>query len=297
MYLTPKKFIKKILTPGQLAKIKEVKFTSLNPQCKRLLSLNSEFKNKHKGQRCFIFGNGPSLNDIDFSLLKNECTFTVNQLPRNNNFEKLHTTYHFWADDRFFHLDETKEEDMELLQIMKDVNTSDNHPIIFYKYSAYDMIHHYHLDQELDIRYYAGLDIDKQLIMKKDVELTMLMPDFPTVIHYIVCIAVYMGFSEIYLLGCDCTGFINTAQAKLKNAKESQYAYKISENEKKRMERVSKLTSIRDELAWYADIFDTYELLNKYCRKHHVKLFNATEGGLLEALPRVSLNDVLQQKS
>ena len=180
---------------------------------------------------------------------------------------------------------------------MKDVNTSDNHPIIFYKYSAYDMIHHYHLDQELDIRYYAGLDIDKQLIMKKDVELTMLMPDFPTVIHYIVCIAVYMGFSEIYLLGCDCTGFINTAQAKLKNAKESQYAYKISENEKKRMERVSKLTSIRDELAWYADIFDTYELLNKYCRKHHVKLFNATEGGLLEALPRVSLNDVLQQKS
>lgn len=36
------------------------------------------FYNRYKGKRCFIIGNGPSLNEHDLSLLKNEYTFAVN---------------------------------------------------------------------------------------------------------------------------------------------------------------------------------------------------------------------------
>lgn len=35
--------------------------------------------NKHRGQRCFIIGNGPSLNQTDLSLLRNEYTITTNR--------------------------------------------------------------------------------------------------------------------------------------------------------------------------------------------------------------------------
>jgi hypothetical protein len=35
-------------------------------------------KDKFKGKRCFIIGNGPSLNKCDLSLLENEYTFAVN---------------------------------------------------------------------------------------------------------------------------------------------------------------------------------------------------------------------------
>ena len=42
-------------------------------------SLLHEFKNRHEGQRCFIVGNGPSLNDIDMTLLKDEITFGSNR--------------------------------------------------------------------------------------------------------------------------------------------------------------------------------------------------------------------------
>ncbi|MGE0632489.1 MAG: 6-hydroxymethylpterin diphosphokinase MptE-like protein [Pseudobdellovibrionaceae bacterium] len=38
----------------------------------------TQFKNRHKGERCFIIGNGPSLNKMDLSLLENEFTFAVN---------------------------------------------------------------------------------------------------------------------------------------------------------------------------------------------------------------------------
>jgi glycosyltransferase involved in cell wall biosynthesis len=43
-------------------------------------------KNKHKGERCIIIGNGPSLNQTDFNLLKDQTTFGVNGI--------------FYADDR-----------------------------------------------------------------------------------------------------------------------------------------------------------------------------------------------------
>jgi hypothetical protein len=39
-----------------------------------------KFHNLHKGERCFILGNGPSLNKTDLSLLENEYTFGMNRI-------------------------------------------------------------------------------------------------------------------------------------------------------------------------------------------------------------------------
>jgi hypothetical protein len=40
----------------------------------------TSFKDKHKGERCFILGNGPSLNDCDLSKLDGEATFATNSI-------------------------------------------------------------------------------------------------------------------------------------------------------------------------------------------------------------------------
>ncbi|MGD8603332.1 MAG: hypothetical protein PVF49_02035, partial [Anaerolineales bacterium] len=37
------------------------------------------YHNKHEGQRCFIIGNGPSLNEMDLSHLKHEICFSMNR--------------------------------------------------------------------------------------------------------------------------------------------------------------------------------------------------------------------------
>jgi hypothetical protein len=39
-----------------------------------------KLRDSHKGQRCFIIGNGPSLRRTDLSLLKNEVTFGLNRI-------------------------------------------------------------------------------------------------------------------------------------------------------------------------------------------------------------------------
>jgi len=43
----------------------------------------NEFKDKHKGERCFVLGNGPSLENVDFSLLEGAVTFGMNGIFKN----------------------------------------------------------------------------------------------------------------------------------------------------------------------------------------------------------------------
>ncbi|MBT3321194.1 MAG: DUF115 domain-containing protein [Anaerolineae bacterium] len=52
----------------------------LHPWRKESMESLAEFKDKYKGERCFIIGNGPSLRDTDVSKLKNEYTFGMNRI-------------------------------------------------------------------------------------------------------------------------------------------------------------------------------------------------------------------------
>lgn len=286
--------IQRILGPSLTYSIKKIVFPYKSHGCKELLNKNARFKGMHMGKRCFIIGNGPSISNIDFSLLKDEVTFSVNQLPRDSQFDKLYTTYHMWMDERFFNISENRPEDMELLDVMRKVNTSDNKPIVFYNIAAYNMIKKYKLDEELNIHYIAHTNIrDLGGLTNKIFDATTVFPIFPTVVHYLICLAVFMGIKEIILLGCDCTGIISIAESRLGNAENALYGYKITENEKKRLETFQTVTSFRDEMKWQVDLFDSYDFLNQYCKRNGVKLKNATSPTLLENIDRVKLEELI----
>ncbi len=52
-----------------------------------------ELKDIHRGQRCFIIGNGPSLKQTDLSLLKDEFTFGMNRIYLGFPEMGFQTTY------------------------------------------------------------------------------------------------------------------------------------------------------------------------------------------------------------
>lgn len=284
----------KIRTSYCVAQVFELMRKSKDKEISKLLYSNKQFYHTYQGERCFIFGNGPSLKKVDFSLFADEYTFTVNQLPRNPEFPKLHTNFHMWSDQRFFDLKPDRPEDMELLETMKMVNTVDNKPVVFYKYPAKDMVRQFHLDEILDIHYYEQ---DWYYISSKHyVDMTKFTPAFSTVVHYAICLAVYMGFTKIYLLGCDCTGIVSVIDSYMKYADKSLYNYKISENEKKRMERVQAQTSVKDELVSTIRLFDDYQRIYDYCAAQGVELYNATDTTLLDTVPKIKLSEVLGNK-
>lgn len=258
----------------------------------KLISSNVIFKDIHKGKRCFIVGNGPSLKSLNLSVLKDKIVFTVNQSPRIKDFDKLETNYHIWVDERFFDLNSDNSEDMELLQVMKNVKTNGKCPVVFYKTLAYQMIQKYKLDRELDIHYIMDGKINFD---SPDVEFSIdrPLPVFPTCIHYAILIAVYMGFEEIVLLGCDCTGLINTINARMEANDEYAYAYDISQNEAKRMQKQQEWSKLADEMMWYSKLLSTYGVLHSYCKNRGCNLVNATKGTILEEVPKVDLKDFI----
>ena len=54
----------------------------------------AKFENIHKGESCFIFGNGPSLNKMDLSQLKDCITFGLNKIHMHPDVDKLGVNYH-----------------------------------------------------------------------------------------------------------------------------------------------------------------------------------------------------------
>ena len=52
----------------------------LHPWRRQSMEELGELKDKYRGERCFIIGNGPSLRNTDVSKLKNEYTFGMNRI-------------------------------------------------------------------------------------------------------------------------------------------------------------------------------------------------------------------------
>ena len=56
-----------------------------------------QFENKHAGERCFIIGNGPSLNNTDLTKLEDEITFGLNRIYLLFDTLGFSTTYYVCA--------------------------------------------------------------------------------------------------------------------------------------------------------------------------------------------------------
>lgn len=259
-----------------------------------VLNENKQYKDKHKGERCFILGNGPSLKTDDLKNLEDEFVFSVNQIARHPDFEHIKPTYHFWADPHFFELDENKTEDIELLNIMKKVKTEENSPVCFFPIQQKSVVEKFELQKELKTSYfYTALNFHEGF--DSTIDYTKAVPGFGTVVQWCITMAIYMGFSEIYLLGCDNTGIVTTLKSALKSNDDSDYGYNITENEKKRLESLLQRSSLEDYLREYIKTFVAYRNLFEYCKKRNITLVNCSSATVIDSIPRDSLTNVLKK--
>lgn len=254
---------------------------------------NAQYRGIHRGKRCFVLGNGPSLKSVDFSLLANEYTFTVNQLARRDDFPKLRTNYHVIQDESLFQLDPNRPEDLEIVDVLR--RTTAGGAVLFLKTTAHDMVERFHLDQEMTIRYFMQSYGD-WLSPEFDYDFTEVQPQTWTVVQTAITLAVYMGFTEIILLGCDCTNILDLLETHDGKAELKRYAYKVTDNEKKRQARAFAERDVPRELRRYADMIEDYDRLRQYCERQHVRLLNATDPTVLQCVTRVGLEDVLPDR-
>ena len=268
-------------------------FMSLNLEINNEIKKNLKYKNAYDGKKCFIIGNGPSVKNINFEDLSNEYTFTVNQFTRFNNFDKINPNFHVFSDERIFCLDENVESDREALKYLNKLE--DCNPVIFSKYNSKNYIENSNYFKNLNINYY----VDGLVFYEKyelDYDITKQIPWFPTCVDYCIFIAMYMGFKEIYLLGCECTGFLKVATIDdTDNKKNYSYGYNITKNEEDRIKKQLLNRGSGDELEVWSKILRYYDYIKEFAEKCGVKIINCTDGGILTSFERKKLNDVLKK--
>ena len=262
---------------------------------KRILKENGKYKNKYCGKRCFIIGNGPSLKQQDLSKVSQDVVFTVNMFPKSPMYEQVKSDFHVMADAAFFQTDADEETFDSNLEVFKKINTGENRPVCFFPYFHKRMIEEQGLNQFLDISYFHFV---KGLYegYKRKMDLTKCIPGVCNVVQFAIEIAICMGFEEIYLLGCDMTGYEDISV--LFGKKIETHVYDTSEKEKEAFRRMhaQKDVVVENFFAGLSCTLMDFRRLKVYCEKQGIHLYNATHGGILESLPRVDYNKLFENK-
>ena len=235
-------------------------------------------KDIHKGKRCFIIGNGPSLKAEDLDKLKGEITFAANRIFKIFPRTDWRPTYYICIDYLMYGID------------YKEINHIDSKlrfvPLerALAAGEIYDEVTYYN-------RVVNCVDIkDGKIVRGKEFAFSDNIEDVvyggQTVLFDAIQIAAYMGFSEIYLLGVDC-GYklevLENGSIVENNIEKNHFDDSYDEGLEGKIAVVGTLYATR--LA--------FEKAKESREKKGIIIRNATRGGKLEIFQRVSLEDVV----
>jgi len=225
-------------------------------------------RNKHKGERCFIVGGGPSLTYEDIEKLKHEKTFFVNSIVLEHDKISYKPTYYGVQDNSGF-------------QPIKNMIYESGYPAILWGRVCDRSIRIPVEDTRPEWIEFPSNGTFTTLCVSY--ELKFFLPKFSTdasvavfenwtVVISMIQIAVFLGFSEIYLLGCDCCNY---------SGKNHFINYPGEEHKSWNIPFISNIKG--------------YQKAKEYADSHNIKIYNATRGGMLEVFERVNLDDILKK--
>lgn len=236
---------------------------------KKLLS----YEKKYAGKRCFLVGNGPSLTIEDLELMKNEVTFACNRIYKLYEKTTWRPTFHCLIDAIIAKYE------------YEDVAANIESPF----FTNQDTLR---LMKEIPKDVIVTKNIGKKEYRVSNDFFAYYIPSGATVMTFMIELAMYMGFTEIYLIGVDCTSSVSGHGHFVKNYVRPELLEKDLERVRKRL---GSTHATKEEVAEYYFNQSTfaYRILASYAKEHGIQIINATRGGKLEVYPRMTIEDVL----
>lgn len=226
-------------------------------------------RNLHKGERCFIVANGPSLRAEDLNTIRkyNGISFGMNRIYKIFDKTEWRPTYYVCEDINIFH--ESLEEINAISARKKFI------PINHKWFSGIEVKDAYY--------FWANYDRSKDWENSFSPEIDKWMDSMGTVTFTCMIIAAYMGFSDIYLLGVDHNYHV-TIDEDGKTIVDDKAKDYFCENYDK---------DIKDVVVHnIGNNTKVYRKAKAYCDKHGIRIWNATRGGKLEVYPRVNFDEL-----
>lgn len=239
----------------------------LNYNYRRHSSKLKKFKGIHKGQRCFIIGTGPSLNQTNLSLIKDEIIFGVNTLYTGLDKFGITCDYyatgdlHVWrnhfkgilgVDATLFIGSFAGREYLSNLGFFRKFEK--NKPNVVRQLGwIQDSNGIFCFSRDISKGHYEGSTV---------------------IIDMCLQLAYYMGFKEVYLLGCD-SDFSGL----------HRFDGSMTDN--------LGGWGITGGIGGWEFVFDAYEMCKKVYEEDGREIINATVGGKLEVFKRKKLEEIV----
>ncbi len=232
------------------------------PKYKKFIKQNEELRDKFKGETCYILGNGPSIKNLDVSLLKGKHTFAVNGFYESPLYEELNPEIYCVYDK--FEFANRKE------NLQKMIDSADENHIFLFNRRAIGQINN---NSNCYYVYSTLLPTSKN----HHYDLTRNANTFINVLGFCVMCAIFMGFKRIVLLGNDFSRFASRKQ---------HHFYDVDK-------QIDRKESLFQELQGNAIAISQHAYLAQYCKKNGIEIVNATQESLMDVYPIVDLKDYL----
>jgi hypothetical protein len=244
-----------------------------------ILKSNLQLKNSHKGERCFIIGNGPSLKYVDLKMLKNEFTFVTNSFVLHKEYARIHPKCYCMIDQAQF------KDTPATRAHSKDLNKKlQRDTILIVPIEAKAFFQRMKLFDGYNICYLLQQGIFKENL-NFNIDITKALPNMINVMLACIITANYMGFEEIYLLGCDHNWLSTPNQAIQPRFFDNDY-YKEEVDSRQTYER---------SIYCFFELFRNYRLLKT--KLSNTRIFNCTPNSFLTLFPYVNLLKVIRKPS
>jgi hypothetical protein len=246
---------------------------------KEILSENAVFKGRFKGKRCFVIGNGPSLNNVDLSRLTGEITVVMNRFDLHPVLKQWQPTFYCAGDPPGAYTSESR-------QALKNVGEKIKPEAFFFPITMQSIIESFDIYPKEKTFY---LDMRENLedwkINKYEIELTKKTAGVQTTAILGIIIAMYAGCNKIYLLGLD---FSWLAYQKIPLM--AHFYEKPEANDEDNIENTWKY---RQNIEAVLTMCRQYEILHLYAQKKGIEIINITENSFLDEFPQAKFEDIV----
>jgi len=223
------------------------------------------FKDYHRGEDCFLVGNGPSLNNLDLSLTKGKHVIGLNKIFLLFKRVPLDLSYHVAVNSYVMEQSSSEIEKLNCCSFLSYTNGASRYVkslphVKFIKTGAFN-------------KWGFQKDLEKPLF------------ECNTVTYVAMQLAYYLGFSRVFLIGVDH----NFQQSGAPDA-----AQKMVGEDKNHFDP-SYFAGQTWQLANLEASEVGYQLAKYYYKSDKREILNATLGGHLNVFPTISYADAIKE--
>jgi hypothetical protein len=248
------------------------------------VSNNLNLLDRHQGARCFVFGNGPSLKDVDLRPLKNEITIGANSFYKHPQAAEIDLKYLCIGDASFmedsakcvtWHRIIAEQHPKAVLMLNPDAR-----PLMRkHKLYTHHEVHFYRLGVSSNNPSVAHFDFLKPLVVGHNTGSRLAIP-----------LGIYMGCPDIMLLGFDANWMESYRGSYHFYEKHELFPEFDSQQADKRWPRYADqlINALRD--------FEAHATLAEAAKARGVRITNGSPNSMLDMYPRLDYTEHVRER-